>query len=85
MERYGVFASFLAVAVSIGVDADIEGALSSPLATIVAGVAGKEAVLPECSEIREKDYCIAGNFRMVLIFVYFICSIPYTKIITVKV
>ncbi len=25
-------------------------------------------------------YRIAGNVRMVLIFVYFVCSIPYTKI-----
>ena len=24
------------------------------------------------------NYCIAGNFRMMLIFVYFVCSIPYT-------
>ena len=31
------------------------------------------------------SYRIAGNFRMVLIFVYFVCSIPYTKIKTVKI
>ena len=30
-------------------------------------------------------YRIAGNFRMVLIFVYFVCSIPYTKIKTAKI
>jgi hypothetical protein len=28
---------------------------------------------------------IAGNFRMVLIFVYFVCSFPYTKIKTTKI
>ena len=28
-------------------------------------------------------YRIAGNFRMVLIFIYFVCSIPYTQ--TVKI
>ena len=33
----------------------------------------------------EKCYRIAGNFRMVLIFVYFVCSIPYTKIKTAKI
>ena len=31
------------------------------------------------------SYRIAGNFRMVLIFVYFVCSIPYTKIKTTKI
>ena len=30
---------------STGVDADVEGALSSPVATVVAGVAGREAML----------------------------------------
>ena len=30
-------------------------------------------------------YRIAGNFRMVLVFVYFVCSIPYTKIKTAKI
>ena len=30
-------------------------------------------------------YRIAGNFRMVLIFVYFVCSIPYTKIKPTKI
>ena len=28
---------------------------------------------------------IAGNFRMVTIFIYFVCSIPYTKIKTAKI
>ena len=35
--------------------------------------------------LRVNRYRIAGNFRMVLIFVYFVCSIPYTKIKTAKI
>ena len=37
--------SFLAVAVSAGVDVEVEGALSSPVATVVAGIVGREGVL----------------------------------------
>ena len=39
----------------------------------------------EYREMTTTNYCIAGNFRMVLIFVYFVCAIPYTKIKIAKI
>ena len=37
------------------------------------------------SWLLRSHYRIAGNFRMVLIFAYFVCSIPYMKIKTAKI
>ena len=44
-ERYGDLASFFAVAVTAGVDVEVEGAESRPVAQLAAAVVGTEGVL----------------------------------------